>query len=78
MEEKLERIYGYLGIDTRPTNAEGVEKIGLCGYPHDKEPHTMWYVFGSSKIAFNKFLTYDIPTFEGQNGSPIIKKEGNN
>ena len=71
MEEK----YGYLAIDFREENMKDVEEIEVCGYPGDKDAHTMWNAFGGFRISREKFLSYRIPTFRGQSGSPIIKRE---
>ena len=73
LEEEMEEIYGYLGIDTRSENAEGVEKIEVCGYPEEKK---MWSSVGPYKKATENFLFYKLSTETGQSGSPIIKEEG--
>ena len=44
LEQELDEMFGYLGIDTRKENAEGVEKVEVCGYPADKK---MWHAVGS-------------------------------
>ena len=75
LEEDLEEKYGYMAIDFREENVKDVEEIEVCGYPGDKDPHTMWNAFGEFKIIDKEFLSYRIPTFRGQSGSPIIKRE---
>ena len=37
LEESLSEIHGYLGIDFRKENLNGVEKVRICGYSHLKE-----------------------------------------
>ena len=73
LEENLEN-HGYLSIDFREENIEDVEEIEVCGYPTDKDRYTMWTAFGKfSKLR--EFLSYRIPTFGGQSGCPLIKRE---
>ena len=36
LEEELDKMYGYLGIDTRSANTEGEKEIEVCGYPKEK------------------------------------------
>ena len=43
LEDELDEIYGYLGIDTSSSYVEGVENVEIYGYPGNKERHTMWY-----------------------------------
>ena len=74
LEQNLEKEYGYLGIDVRKNNMEGVKEVEICGYPGDKEIHTMWNAFGPYKSVTDSLLTYRIPTKKGQSGSPILKR----
>ena len=54
---------------------EKEDEIEVCGYPIDKDRHTMWHAFGNYKKKYSTFLVYTIPTAMGQSGSPIIKKK---
>ena len=74
--EDLQEVNGYLGIDVGKRNVENIKEVQICGYPGDKEPHTMWFASGSCKNITATFLKYRIPTELGQSGSPIIKREG--
>ena len=74
IEEDLEAKYGYLGIDMREENTEKVQNIEVCGYPGDKERHTMWHASGKY-ITNEFFFYYSIRTSQGQSGSPIIKNK---
>ena len=47
----------------------------VCGYPGDKEAHTMWSAVGPCASATETFLRYKISTKPGQSGSPVIKKQ---
>ena len=79
MEEALEKDYGYLGIDTSSHNIETTDMIEICGYPGDKmaaQQKTMWTAKGNPNALDDDFLYYQIPTFKGQSGSPILKTEG--
>ena len=78
LEEDLEETNGYLGIDAQPNNADGVEEIEISGYPGDKESHTMWSASGPYTSNTEIYLQYKIATGQGQSGSPIIKREGEN
>ena len=60
----------------REKNDEDLDEIEVCGYPSDKNPHTMWYASGSCRNSSSRFFFYRIPTRQGQSGSPIIKKKG--
>ena len=64
-----------MGIDYRRGNIKGVEEMEVCGYPGDKEAHTMWNAFGSCTSDTETMLKYKIPTWPGQSGSPVIKRE---
>ena len=77
LEEDLEETNGYLGIDARLNNADGVDDIEVCGYPGDKEKHTMWSAHEPYKNNTEYFLKYKMATEVGQSGSPIIKKKEN-
>ena len=46
----------------------------MCGYPSDKETHTMWHALTPLKNATENFLYYKISTYSGNSGSPIIKR----
>ena len=74
LEEDLKEIYGYMGIDTT-VKAEEIEDVEVCGYPGDKERHTMWSAHGPTK-KYRELLAYTIPTMHGQSGAPIIKRNG--
>ena len=43
LENNLEEDYGYLGLDFRERNVEGVEEIEVCGYAEMK---SMWSASG--------------------------------
>ena len=74
LEEDLREKYGFLGVDFRAGNVDDAEgQIELCGYPGDKDPHTMWSASKDFE-SLPQFLGYKIPTFRGQSGSPIIKR----
>ena len=73
----MEETNGYLGIDARVNNTDGVEDIEICGYPGDKEKYTMWSAHGPYKSNTEDFLKYKIAAKGGQSGSPIIKKTAN-
>ena len=75
LEDDLGDKYGYIGIDTSKDSAQEDDEIEVCGYPGDKEPHTMWHAIGGCKKATDSILSYKIPTYEGQSGCPIIKRE---
>ena len=47
----------------------------MCGYPGDKEAHTMWTAFGPCTSETQHMLKYKIPPWPGQSGSPVIKRE---
>ena len=51
-----------------------MEEIEVCGYPTDKDRYTMWTASGKFSKQ-REFLSYRIPTFGGQSGCPIIKRE---
>ena len=36
LEQNLEEEYGYLGLDFRERNVEGVKEMEVCGYPARK------------------------------------------
>ena len=63
-----------MGIDTT-VKAEEIEDVEVCGYPGDKEHHTMWSAHGPTKINNSETLmAYQIPTMWGQSGGPVIKR----
>ena len=79
MEQELDKMYGYLGIDTREENTENMEEIEVCGYPNTTDQtHKMCNAVGPCDSASKSFLTYKIPTKPGQSGSPIIRRHGQN
>ena len=52
-----------------------MEEVEVCGYPGDKDAHTMWYAKGKYETAHETFFTHKISTFGGQSGSPFLKRK---
>ena len=59
LEEDIGKKYGWIGIDTRNKNTQKIEEIEICGYPSDKEAHTMWHAQGKF-IDSDFFFSYQI------------------
>lgn len=51
--------------------------VGVAGYPGDKQPpDTLWASSGNLGAPDDEFLFYQIDTFRGQSGAPVLLPQG--